>query len=82
MDVGDEKQQALRGRAGGRGGRLAAALRANLARRKEQGRARSRRSEETAEAEALEPPQSVGAPPAASHDSAEFVAEKSTGQAN
>lgn len=91
MDVGEEKRQASRGHAarrGGRGGRLAAALRANLARRKEQGRARASRSAETADngrgrhAEALERLQPADQPEESPHDSAEIIAEKSTGQAN
>lgn len=93
MDAGDERLQASRGHAGRRGGRgerLAAALRANLAKRKEQGRARARHSAGAAgagnargdSAEVLESPQSATQPEAPPHDSAEIIAEKSTGQAN
>jgi hypothetical protein len=93
MDDGDEMLQAPRGRAarqGGRGDRLAAALRANLAKRKDQGRARARRSAEAAgvnslndpsarASERLQPPGQVEPSP---HDSAEIIAEKSAGHGN
>ncbi len=93
MDGGDEKLLAPRGHAarqGARGDRLAAALRTNLAKRKEQGRARAHRSAEAAgvtslndasagASERLQPPGQVEPSP---HDSAEIIAEKSAGQGN
>lgn len=86
MDDGGDKQ-ALRRQAvkrGERADRLAAALRANLAKRKEQGRARARRKDAQADADGgaegsagpSERSQSGGQTIQPSHDSAEIIAEK------
>ena len=63
----------------GRDERLAAALRANLARRKVQARARKGRQEEPSAGDGDEPP-ATDRPREGSHDSAGFVGEKRTGR--
>jgi hypothetical protein len=86
MEMGDDKQQAPSDQAasrGGRGDRLAAALRSNLVKRKEQGRAR--RSAVAGANDAgtrCPPPQPSGEAEPAPHDSAEIITEKAADQAD